>query len=81
MTIKLTPQEKAELEYEHAHCKNVHERDRMRAVLFHSEGWSAAQIAVALRIHPTTAGKYLKDYLKNKKLKDTRGGSDSKLPP
>ena len=61
MTIILTPQEKAKLEYDHAHCKNVHERDRMRAVLFHSEGWSAAQIATALRIHPTTAGNYLKD--------------------
>lgn len=79
MTIILTPQEKAELEYDHAHCKNVHERDRMRAVLFHSEGWSAAQIATALRIHPTTAGNYLKDYVKSKKLTDNRGGSDRKL--
>lgn len=79
MNIELTPEKKQYLEDKHFRSKNVKERDRLKAVLLSSEGWSVTEIAQALRIHETTASKYLKDFSKHNKTKDARGGSDKKL--
>ncbi len=47
----LTQKEKATLERRHKICKDGKERDRIKAVLLRSEGWSVEMISQALRIH------------------------------
>ena len=79
MNIELTPAQKKYFEAKHYAAKNAKEKDRLRAILFASEGWSVTEIAQALRIHETSARKYLKDFAKHNKTNDARGGSDKKL--
>ena len=76
--IKLTSDQKLYLEQRHASCSNGKERDRMKAVLLRSEGWSVPMIAQALRLHETTVTRHLNDY-GNGKLTITSGGSKSSL--
>jgi len=52
--IKLTKEQKIELEYRHDKTHDGRERDRIKAVLLCSEGWSTPMIAQALRLHETT---------------------------
>lgn len=76
--IELTVKEKVSLELQHKDCRDGKERDRLKVVLLSSEGWSAAQIAQALRLHQTTISQHITDYL-NAKLKNNSGGSSSRL--
>ncbi|MFO9065726.1 helix-turn-helix domain-containing protein, partial [Legionella pneumophila serogroup 1] len=49
--LYLTPEEKDYLEREHALKENGKERDRIKAILLRSEGWTVSQISQALRLH------------------------------
>lgn len=50
-------------------------RDRIKAVLLASEGWSSAMISQALRIHETTVVRHINDYLQSEKLKPENGAA------
>ncbi|HIF9151151.1 TPA: helix-turn-helix domain-containing protein, partial [Photobacterium damselae] len=54
MKITLTPQQKLQLEQMHDSTRDGRVRDRIKAVLLASEGWSQTMIAQALRIHEST---------------------------
>ncbi|MEM6209249.1 helix-turn-helix domain-containing protein, partial [Acinetobacter baumannii] len=54
MKIFITEQQKAELERLHDSSRDGQVRDRLKAILLASEGWSSAMIAQALRLHQTT---------------------------
>ena len=56
LEIKLTFNEKQDLEKEHTESRDGRKRDRIKALLLHSEGWTIAKISQALRIHPTSIG-------------------------
>ncbi len=79
MKMVLTPQQKQQLEemYDSTHDGRV--RDRIKAVLLASEGWSQAMISQALRIHESTVARHLSDYVLSEKLKPENGGSQSQL--
>lgn len=77
--ITLTSQEKVNLELRHRETKDVHELDRIKAVLLRSENWSVSNIAQALRVHESTITRHIKDYLNEAKLSFDKGGSDSFL--
>ena len=81
MKIQLSTSEKEQLESLHSQSKNVLQRDRLRAILLSSEGWTGAEISQALRLHIDTVYRYLKDYQEHKKLSDSRGGSSCFLTP
>lgn len=76
--INLSSKEKSTLERRHKSCKNGKERDRIKAVLLYSEGWTVSMIAQALRIHETSVNRHLNDY-EHGKLKPENGGSESAL--
>lgn len=76
--IKLTAKEKEQLEALHHRCKNGKERDRIKAVLLRSEGWTVPMISQALRIHQSTVIRHMGDYREGK-LTLASGGSDSNL--
>ena len=69
--LHLTPEEKLQLEREHALKENGKERDRLKAILLRSEGWTVPQISQALRIHQMTVIRHVQEYqagkLKNEK--------------
>lgn len=77
--ITLTDQEKANLERCHRVTKDVHELDRIKAVLLRSENWPVSDIAQALRVHEGTITRHIKDYLNEGKLTFDKGGSASFL--
>ena len=79
MKIILTPQQKLQLEEMHDSTRDGRVRDRIKAVLLASEGWSQAMISQALRIHESTVARHLSDYVLFEKLKPENGGSQSKL--
>lgn len=79
MKIFITDQQKAELERLHDTTRDGRVRDRIKAVLLASEGWSSAMIAQALRLHRTTVDHHLSEFLNKGKLKPENGGSDSQL--
>jgi len=81
MEIKLTKEEKEKLEIRHKSERDGRVKDRIKAVLLFSEGWSQVQIAQALRIKPTTVHDHLEEYINSKKLKPENGGSESHLTP
>lgn len=76
--LDLAPDEKATLEREHAVQSNGKERDRLKAILLRSEGWTVPQIGQALRLHPTSIIRHIEEY-KSGKLKNESGGSSSHL--
>ena len=80
-TIKiiLTPQQKQQLEQTHDSTRDGRVRDRIKAVLLASEGWSQTMISQALRIHESTVARHLSDYVLSEKIKPENGGSQSKL--
>lgn len=79
MEIKLTEQNKKELETRHRVERDGRVRDRIKAVLLKSEGWTNAMIGQALRLHVDTVGQHLQDWQQEQKLKPENGGSQSKL--
>lgn len=79
MTIHLTFKQKLQLERQHDKSRDGRVRDRIKAVLLASEGWSTPMIAQALRIHETTVLRHLKDYQQEAKLAPENGGSASHL--
>ena len=79
MKTILTETEKSDLELRHRREKNGKIRDRIKAVLLHSEGWSQKEIAQALRIKESTVSGHLNEYKESKKLEIHSGGSVSKL--
>jgi transposase len=79
MKIELSKEEKEELEKRHRVERDGRVRDRIKAVLLNSEGWSGEEIAQALRIHQETVYDHLKDYRTQEKLRPANGGSQSFL--
>lgn len=79
MKITLSSKKKKELEAMHDSTRDGRVRDRIKAVLLTSEGWSSAMISQALRIHETTVVRHINDYLQSEKLKPDNGGSQSRL--
>lgn len=77
--LYLTPEEKDYLEREHAVKENGKERDRLKAILLRSEGWTVPQISQALRLHQSTIIKHIQEYKIAGKLKNESGGSESHL--
>ena len=79
MRIALTAEEKKTLDANHRTERDGRVRDRIKAVLLSSEGWTQVQIAQALRISSETVHDHLQEYIKSNKLKPENGGSVSKL--
>ncbi|EJM5018605.1 IS630 family transposase [Salmonella enterica] len=79
MKIFITAQQKTELERLHDSSRDGRVRDRIKAILLASEGWSSAMIAQALRLHQTTVDHHIREFLNKGKLRPENGGSDSKL--
>ncbi|MBC8955045.1 DDE endonuclease [Xenorhabdus sp. PB62.4] len=79
MKIHLTSDQKRALELMHDTIRDGRVRDRIKAVLLASEGWTAQMIAQALRIHESTVSRHLKDYFSEEKLTPENGGSESRL--
>ena len=79
MKIILTPQQKQQFEEMHDSTRDGRVRDRIKAVLLASEGWSQTMISQALRIHESTVAHHLSAYVLSEKLKSENGGSQSRL--
>ncbi len=79
MKIFITSEQKIKLERLHDTTRDGQVRDRIKAILLASEGWSSVMIAQALRLHQTTVDRHISDYLNHGKLKSGNGGSDSLL--
>lgn len=79
MDIKLTDADKQALEKQHKKERDGRVRDRIKAVLLHSESWTQVDIAQALRIRVETVHDHLNDYRQSQKLKPENGGSESRL--
>jgi len=72
MKIVLSDLQKKQLETQHAQTRDGRIRDRIKAVLLASEGWTSRMISQALRIHESTVRTHLADYtvcLRNSSLK------------
>lgn len=79
MQINLSQNQKEQLEAQHKSERDGRIRDRIKAVLLNSEGWSNQRIAQALRLHEETVSTHLFDFVNLEKLKPENGGSESKL--
>ncbi|POE02266.1 IS630 family transposase [Pectobacterium odoriferum] len=79
MKIFITEEQKTELEHLHDTTRDGRVRDRIKAVLLASEGWTSAMIAQALHLHETTVNQHINDYVNTRKLKPENGGSNSML--
>jgi len=78
-SINLTTEEKIDLEALHDTSRDGRVRDRIKAVLLRSEGWSTTMIAQALRLHETTICRHIDDYVSKNKLAPENGGSQPYL--
>lgn len=79
MKIELAADQKKNLENRHRVERDGRVRDRIKAVLLSSEGWTNLQISQALRINPETVAQHLQDWHESEKLKPENGGSSSHL--
>lgn len=77
--VKLTPEQKIDLEVLHDTSRDKRVCDRIKAVLLRSEYWTTAMIAQALRLHETTIVRHLDDYVNKEILAPANGGSQSYL--
>ena len=77
--IKLTTEQKIDLETLHDASRDGRVRDRIKAVLLRSEGWSTSMIAQALRLHETSIVRHIDDYVSKNKLAPENGGSQPYL--
>ncbi len=75
MKVTLTDAQKRLLKSQHNSTCDGRVRDRVKAVIHSSNGWTAKEIADALLIHETTVVRYLQ----SEKLKPENGGSQSRL--
>lgn len=75
----LTAEERKKLIQQHRHERNGKVRDRIKAVIAYDDGYSYSEIARILLLEDTTVGRHVEDYLREKKLVVSSGGSDSKL--
>lgn len=75
----LTQEERAVLKVQHRHEKNRRVADRIKAILLSDKGWTYRQIAEALLIDEQTIGRHVDEYLLDKKLTLSSGGSTGKL--
>ena len=76
--FSLSGEEKAYLEEEHRVKENGKERDRIKAILLRSEGWTVPRISQALRLNQSTIIRHIKEYQAGK-LKNESGGSLGQL--
>jgi len=67
-SINLTTEEKIALEVLHDTNRDGRVRDRIKAVLLGSKGWSTTMITQALRLHETTICRHIDDYVSKNKL-------------
>ena len=72
-SIKLTTEQKIDLEALHDASRDGRVRDRIKAVLLRSEGWSTSMIAQALRLHETSIVRHIDDYVSKNKLAPENG--------
>jgi transposase len=77
--IHLTPELKIALELRHTKVHDGNERDRIKAVLLRSEGWSNKMISQALRKEQGTIARHLHDFINEQKLTVKNGGSEGYL--
>lgn len=77
---KLTPVQRADLEYKLRRPKDYSERNRLCVILGHDEGISGQDLAKTLRISLFTVQEYLREYdSQDKTGSSPRGGRESKL--
>ncbi|CCO48837.1 conserved hypothetical protein [Vibrio nigripulchritudo SOn1] len=79
LKITLTNEQKQELKTQHSTTRDGRVRDRIKAVIHASNGWSPEEIADALLIHESTVRQHIKDYLQSNKLKLENCGSHGYL--
>jgi len=77
--IELTTEQKIDLEALHDASRDGRVRDRIKAVLLRSEGWSTTMIAQALRLHETSIVRHIDDFVSKDKLAPENGGSQPYL--
>lgn len=75
----LSSDERTSLLQLHRSEKDGKAKDRMKAILLADDGWSYRQIARALFIDEETVRRHIHDYQQSQKLRNTSGGSASKL--
>jgi predicted ArsR family transcriptional regulator len=68
MKLELSTAQKKTLETQHRVERDGRVRDRIKAVLLKSEGWTNEAIGQALRIHPETVAQPLRDWTQEEKL-------------
>jgi hypothetical protein len=68
LTIKIITTDRQEIELKRLHdtTRDGRVRDRIKAILLSSEGWSSAMVAQALRLHETTINRNISDYLNHR---------------
>lgn len=79
MQIRLTPEEKAELELRHRDESDKRIGDRIKSILLRDEGWSVTKIAQALRLSNDTVSRYLSGYIISRSVDSNYRGSTEKL--
>ena len=77
----LNQSERDDSKTQHRQEKNRRVADRIKAILLSDIGWSYRQISQALLLDEQTIGRHVDDYLEEKKLTLSSGGSESKLNP
>jgi transposase len=77
--IKLSNDQRVNLDYLHEQTRDGRVRDRIKAVLLRSEGWTTAMISQALRLHESTIIRHINDYIEKEKLQPENGGSTGYL--
>jgi DNA-binding NarL/FixJ family response regulator len=75
----LSQEEIFTLEDRHKTERDKRVADRIKAVLLLHKEWQQKDIAEALLISPDSVSRHIEQYLSEKKLKPTNGGSKSKL--
>jgi len=75
----LSPSEHVELLSQHKKERDSRICDRIKVLLWYSEGKSIEIISNLLYLSQHTIRKHIKDYKEEKKLKPSNGGSESKL--
>lgn len=79
MEIKLTAQERIDLQKRHKKERDGRVRDRIKAVLAYNDGYSYSEIARLLLLDDETIRRHIKKYFSEKILAPQSGGSDSYL--
>jgi transposase len=79
MNIQLIAELKYALELRHSKVHDGYERDRIKAVLLSSKGWTITKIAQALLVHESTISRHIRDFIDEQKLTPENRGSTSYL--